>query len=124
MSMLNGQKTADDLIVERLNGWLNNPPDFWEVSEVYDNLAEYKRRARLLRRDIARAEDEVALTVDKPRSNDAKKAKLEATAELSDELAKLEADIEYLDTKAKKLEYMRSMFASSTYALKARNDIT
>lgn len=124
MGLLNGEKTPNDLIVERLNGWLNNPPDFYDVTAVYDNLANLKKKARLLRGDIKRIENEISKTVDKPRSNEAKLAKLEATEQIEEHLTIIEADIEYYEMKAKKLEYMRSMFASSTYALKARMDIT
>lgn len=124
MGLLNGDKTPDDIIVERINGWLNNPPDFFDVSAVYDTLADLKRKARTLRGDIKRIENEVAKTVDKPRSNEARIAKVEATEQLEETLTLVEADIEYYEMKAKKLEYMRSMFASSSYALKARLEIT
>lgn len=124
MGLLNGDKSPNDIIVERLNGWLNNPPDFYDVSEVYDKLADLKQRARLTKRQIAKHEAEIDMEEDRPRSNEVKKRKIGATQHLVDGLALLEADIEYYEMKAKKLEYMRSMFASSTYALKARTDIT
>lgn len=124
MGLLNGDKTPDDLIIERINKWLDNPPDFYDVTAVYDTLADLKRQARLLRGDIKRIENEVAQTIDKPRSNEAKLAKIQATEQLEETLTVVEADIEYYEMKAKKLEYARSMFASSTYALKARIEIT
>jgi hypothetical protein len=121
--MLDGSKTPNELIEDRLNSWLNNPPDYYTVTEVYDRLSELKRRARLYRGDISRIEDEVSIEVDKPRSTEAKKRKLEATAGIVAELVLLEAEIEYYSEQAKKFEYIRGMFASSSFALKTRNDI-
>src|SRR5688572_65546 len=114
----------DDPVMKILREWLTNPPDFWDVNNVYDTLGDLKKRARLLRRRINATEDEIDIEVDKPRSNEVKKRKLEATRAMADELAEVEANIEYGEMQAKKLEFAKTMFQSSGYILKSRTDLT
>jgi hypothetical protein len=124
MGLLNGDKSPNDIIIEKINNWLSNPPDYYDVATVYDELAVLKRDVVLLRRQIKKAEEEIAQGVEKPRSNEAKIAKIQATRELLDTLASLESRIEFLEMNAKKLEYQKAMFSSSSYALKVRLEIT
>lgn len=116
-------RTADDILVERLHTWITESPDYYDVAEVYDRLADLKKQARLLRRDINATETEIDIEVDKPRSTEVKKRKLDATAALVETLAVIEADIEWYEMKAKKYEYMRGMFQSAGYVLKSRAEL-
>lgn len=117
------EKTPDQIINEKLNSWLHNPPDYYTVAGIYDTLSNLKKRARIVKGEIAAIERSITAESDKPKSNDVRKKQIVATEELHAELTDLEANIEYFDAQAKKVEYMRSMFASSTFALKSRLEI-
>lgn len=112
-----------DALGSKLEQWLNNPPDLYEMDEAYTNYGKLKALVRKIQRQIEAIEDEIMLEQDKPRSNEARKAKLTATASLKDTLANAEADLAIAETEVKKLEYRRSMFSAAIYRTKLTYEI-
>lgn len=117
------EETAHDEMIMRLNPWIRNPPDYSDVHETY------KRRGRLLAtkakllREISYTEDKIALEADRPRSNETKVLKLEATKALKDRLAELESEIAIVDNDVKLLEYRLNMYKVANYQLKNVMDL-
>lgn len=107
-----------DVVQERINQWLGEIPDYYHVVDSYDTLGKIKEEIILLKRTIAREIEN--LDLEKPRSNEAKKRKEEATSHLYDQLAALESQAAALEQRIKKLEYIKSMFSSCTYAARIK----
>jgi hypothetical protein len=106
----------------KLNVWLLNPPDYYDVTEAYTEYGRLRAAIKRKEREISRAEDIITIEIDKPRSNEAKVAKLTATATLRDELSELEAEYAIIEAQIKVLEFMKSMFSAATYSTKVRTD--
>lgn len=124
MSVLRRSNTnPEDMPTDKLILWIDNAPDFYDMQATYTAYGKQKATIRKLQRTIDRIEDEIAIEQDKPRSNDAKKAKLTATSSLKDTLAELEADLYILESKVKMLEYQRSMFNAATFRHRMTNEI-
>ncbi len=115
---------AKQTLEERLDPWLKNPPDYYDVTESYRVKGLLESSIKLKEREIARAEELVTIDQDRPRSNEAKKAKLEATSKLKDELAELQSQHAIIDSEVKALEFRLKMFSAATYSTKVRFDIT
>jgi len=124
LAFLTDQKTPDQIIHDKLNSWLQNPPDYHTVCTVYDMLGQLRKRARVVKGEIATIERSITAESDKPKSNDVRKKQIVATEELQTELTNLESEIEYYEAQAKKLEYMKAMFSSSTFAMRSKLEIT
>ena len=107
--------SADMTIAKKLEPWINNPPDYYEMIEAYKEMGRINAAIKRKQREISRAEENVTAEIDRPRSNDAKKAKLAATVTLKDELADLEADFAIVEAQVKALEFMKVMFNASNY---------
>lgn len=113
---------AEQVLAQKLNPWLNQPPDYYDTEQSYKELGRLQAAVKLKHREITRAEETVINEQDKPRSNDARKAKLSATSELKDQLAELEAELAIADAAIKLLEFQKSMFSSAIYRTKMAND--
>jgi hypothetical protein len=110
--------SISDALHRKLDPWLSNPPDYDDVSQTYKKRGLLNaRRARLVR-EISRAEDDVVIDSSNPRSNSTRLMKLEATKQLRDELAELEAEIQINDSDVKLLEYRRDMYKVANYQLR------
>lgn len=126
MAFNNGSKDiglAEDFLTKKLFPWIENVPDYYDVTEAYALFGNIKKKIRRKRQEISEAEEEVTLKVDRPRSNEAKVEKLQATKLLKRELAELEATHDELEQKIKYIEYKKSMFSSALYASKMKIDI-
>lgn len=117
-------ETVETALAKKLEPWINNPPEYIVMIETYKQHGRLKSQIRLKKRDIERAEEQVTAEQDKPRSNDAKKAKLEATAKLKDHLAVLEAELEIIESEVKALEFMKTMFNASNYRTRLAEQYT
>ena len=125
MSRLNGTaNTPDEVLRRKLEPWINNPPEYETMIETYKSLGRIKAAIARKKREIERAEELVTVEVDRPRSNEAKKAKLSATSELKDELSELEAELEVIDAEVKALEFMKVMFNASNYRTRLAEQYT
>jgi seryl-tRNA synthetase len=124
MSRLSGDLTPDDILRKKLEPWINNPPEYSTMIETYKALGRIKAAIARKKREIERAEELVTVEIDKPRSNEAKKAKLSATADLKDELSELEAELEVIDAEVKALEFMKVMFNASNYRTRLAEQYT
>lgn len=113
---------AEQVLAQKLNPWLNQPPDYYDTEKSYKELGRLQAAVKRKHREITRAEEIVISEQDKPRSNDARKAKLSATSELKDQLAELEAELAIADAAIKLLEFQKSMFSSAIYRTKMAND--
>jgi chromosome segregation ATPase len=107
-----------DPVQAKLNDWLGKVPDYYEVVEAYENYGELKAQIVLVKRQIGKALE--SLDIEKPRSNEAKKKKDKATAELNDTLADLEARLARVEAQVKRLEYIKTMFNAASYATKIK----
>lgn len=107
-----------DPLRDKLEPWMNNPPDYDEMVRLYKEKGRLGASIKRKQREITRAEELVTAEIDRPRSNDAKKAKLNATASLKDELAEMEAELEIIDAEVKAIEFMKTMFTSSNFRSK------
>lgn len=114
--------SADMTIAKKLEPWINNPPDYYEMIEAYKEMGRINAAIKRKQREISRAEENVTAEIDRPRSNDAKKAKLAATVTLKDELADLEADFAIVEAQVKALEFMKVMFNASNYRTRLATD--
>lgn len=115
--------SANQVLVSRLNPWLNGGiPDYYDVQKAYKELGRLQAAVKRKQREITRAEETVVSEQDKPRSNDARRAKLSATSALKDQLSELEADLAIVETEVKALDFARSMFSSAVYRTKLMMD--
>ena len=105
-----------------LETWVQNCPDYYEVTQAYKGFGRLKQLIILTERDIERIEQQIAVEEDKPRSNVARSRKISETSTLLDELAELKAQFAEHEAYVKSLEYAKSMFASSAYTIKMRFD--
>jgi hypothetical protein len=105
-----------------LETWVQNCPDYYEVTQAYKGFGRLKQLIILKERDIERIEQQIAVEEDKPRSNVARSRKISETSTLLDELAELKAQFAEHEAYVKSLEYAKSMFASSAYTIKMRFD--
>lgn len=105
-----------------LETWVQNCPDYYEVTQAYKGFGRLKQLIILKERDIERIEQQIAVEEDKPRSNVARSRKILETSTLLDELAELKAQFAEHEAYVKSLEYAKSMFASSAYTIKMRFD--
>jgi predicted nucleic acid-binding Zn-ribbon protein len=117
-----GDKTRDP-IIEKLDPFLNNVPDYDEVKALYKKQGRLKSSIRLLQREIQRTEEEVNRQYDKPRSNDTRRVKDNATSHLNDKLAELEAELAIIDSDVKAMEYFKSMFQAAVFRAKMIDQI-
>jgi len=118
MGFLNEGDTVSDALHKSLDPWLNSIPDLYDVTESYKEQGRLKAAITRKKRDISRAENIIIVEQDKPRSNEAKKAKLNATSLLEDELSELEAELAVIDAHVKTLEFMKGMLQAATYRAK------
>ena len=107
--------SAGDITRNKLNKWLNNPPDFDDVYQSYKRLGMLKSLIRTKQRAIEDKEDMIGAESDKPRSNDTKLLKLHATKELRDELAAFESEMLELEQHVKWLEYQKTMYNAASF---------
>jgi hypothetical protein len=107
----------------KVNEWLENVPDYHDMTECYATLGRLKAEIILLKREIERVEEQVSIEADKPRSNETRSKRLQATAILKDKLADCEANISQWEMHAKSLEFHKSMFASAAYTTKIRLEV-
>jgi len=114
---------AKDPILEKLDPFLNNVPDYDEVKALYKRQGKLKSDIRLLQRQIAKAIEEIDRIVEKPRSNDAKIMKANAASHLEDKLAELEAALAIVDADVKAMEYFKSMFSAAVFRAKMIDQI-
>lgn len=115
--------TAHDAMIERLNPWIKNPPDYTDVSEAYKKRGQLLSKRSKLIRQIDYIEDSIVLESDKPRSTETRVAKLTATKDLRDQLADLDADIAIIDNQIKLYEYHKDMYKVANYQLKNVMDL-
>jgi len=108
--------------VSDLETWVQNCPDYYEVTQAYKGYGRLKQLIILKERDIERIEHSIAVEEDKPRSNVARSRKIQETSALLDELAELKAQFAEHEAFVKSLEFAKSMFASSAYTIKMRFD--
>ncbi len=115
MGRMNG---VEDTLTHRLETWSNNPPQYEHMLETYKSLGRCKAAIVRKKREIETVEEAITVEIDKPRSNDAKKAKLNATSKLKDELTELLAELEILEAEIKTLEFLKTMFNAANYRMK------
>jgi hypothetical protein len=115
MSRLQNNGEVENTLHRKLEPWVNNPPDYETMIETYKQYGRIKSDIRYKKREIERVEELIIVDIDKPRSNEAKKAKLSATSELKDELTTLEANLEIIESEVKALEFMKTMFNAANY---------
>lgn len=111
--------TPSDIVRQKLSPWLNNPPDYHDVKDTYEQFGKIRAAIRTLEREISKIEDKIGAESDKPRGNDTKKAKVEATTELKDKLAVLEAQCMELEAHIKFLEYAKVMYNAASFQSRA-----
>lgn len=104
----------------KADAWIDNVPDYYDMTSAYENLAKIKAQIIRVKRSIERVEEQIAVDADRPRSNETRQKRLQATQTLKDELAEYESALAYAESSVKILEYKKSMFASVSYATKLR----
>jgi len=117
-------ETVETALHRKLEVWINNPPEYDVMIETYKQHGRLKAKIRLIKREIERIEENITVLIDKPRSNEAKKAKLDATVSLKDALADSEAELELVDSEIKALEFMKVMFNASNYRTRLAEQYT
>jgi hypothetical protein len=115
--------SVSETIYNKLDPWLRNPPDYEDVSSTYKERGRLNAQRSKLLREIDRVEDDVVIENNNPRSNATRILKLEATKQLRDQLAELEAKIAINDSEVKLLEYRRDMYKVASYQLKVTMDL-
>jgi len=114
---------ANEVLQKSLDPWLSNVPDYYDVQTMFRKQGKLKSEIRKLQREIDRKEDTITVDMDKPRSNDTRKAKLSATSSLKDNLAALESELAIVDSEVKLLELQIKMFNAANYRMKVAYDI-
>lgn len=117
-------ETVESALHKKLEPWINNPPEYETMIKTYKRQGILKAYIRRKKRDIERQEDTITVMDLKPRSNEAKKAKLDATTSLKDDLADLEAELEVIESEVKALEFMKTMFNASNYRTRLAEQYT
>jgi len=115
--------TADEILKKHLDPWLNKIPDFFDVSNAYELVGKLKAQEIRKKRDIADAEDAITIEMDRPRSNETKKAKLQATNALRGDLLEIQAQLAEAEMQLKLLEYRKTMFTSAIYRMKLQYEL-
>lgn len=110
-------------MTSRVSDWLENPPDYYDMTNAYQRLGELRARVIKLKREIERVEEQVSIEAERPRSNEARSRRLQATSILKDSLADFEAETAIQETLVKSLEYRKSMYASMAYTTKLRLEV-
>jgi len=110
-----GETLLVNELATKLSPWMKNPPDYADVSEAYTKRGELQAKRAKLEREIRRVENNVVLTADRPRSNDTRMLKLEATYLLQDELAELDAQLAIVENRIRLLEFRKEMFKTASY---------
>lgn len=108
----------------RINEWLDNVPDYYDMTKAYEELGNIRAKIILIKREIERVEEQVSIEAERPRSNEARSRRLQATAVLKDSLADAEAKAVIQEALVKTYEYRKSMFASAAYTAKIRLEVT
>jgi hypothetical protein len=103
-----------------LETWIDNVPDYYDMTTAYNAYGRLKQRLVLKEREIERIEQQIAMEESKPRSNEARALKLSRTSALLDERAEIQAELVMQESYVKALEYRKSMFASAAYTIKMR----
>lgn len=119
----NGDRSVEEVLLARLEPWINNPPDYFEMREIYTKYGKLKADIRRKQREIDRAEEEVMRMVDRPRSNEAKLMKNNSTSHLRDQLAELEAELAIVESEVKALEFMKTMFNAANFRTRLTVDL-
>lgn len=115
--------TSRDVMFDKLNPWIKNPPDFDDVTQAYKNRGKLQaKRVRVLGQ-IESIESSIIAESDKPRSNETRIHKLVATKKLRNELIELDAEIAMNENEVKLLEFRRAMFSAANYQLKNTMDL-
>jgi hypothetical protein len=107
----------------RVSDWLENPPDYYDMTATYQRLGELRAKVIKLKREIERIEEQVSIEAERPRSNEARSRRLQATSVLKDSLSDFEAEAAIQETLVKSLEYRKSMYASIAYTTKLRLEV-
>lgn len=110
-------------MTSRINEWLENPPDYYDMTSTYKRLGELRAQVIKLKREIERIEEQVSIEAERPRSNETRSRRLQATTVLKDSLADIEAETAIQETLVKSLEYRKSMYASMAYTTKLRLEV-
>lgn len=106
------------VIRNKLEHWVNNVPDYYELKEAYTIAANIRKDIIAIKRQIERAEELVAIEENAPRSNDARKRRLQATMQLKDQLAEKEQELEIVEARVKFGEINVRMFNPAMYRKK------
>lgn len=110
-------------MTSRAIDWLENPPDYYDMTTAYQRLGELRAQVIKLKREIERIEEQVSIAEERPRSNEARSRRLQATSILKDSLADTEAETAIQEAVIKSLEYRKSMYASVAYTTKLRLEV-
>jgi hypothetical protein len=108
----------------KIHEWIDNVPDYYDMTKAYETLGELRAQIIRLKREIERVEEQVSIEAERPRSNEARSRRLQATSILKDSLADIEAKTAIQETLVKSLEYRKSMFSSAAYTAKLRLEVT
>lgn len=108
----------------KIHEWIDNVPDYYDMTKAYERLGELRAQTIRLKREIERVEEQVSIEEERPRSNEARSRRLQATSVLKDSLADIEAQTAVQETLVKSLEYRKSMFSSAAYTAKLRLEVT
>ena len=108
--------------MSELANWVTNAPDYYDMTRAYKSLGRIKQLVILKEREIERAEQQIVIEDDKPRSNAARAKRFQVTGVMLDELADLKGELAVLEAYCKQLEFAKSMFASAAYTIKMRFD--
>ena len=111
-------KVIENALAESLDPWLNNVPDFYDMTRLYKRLGQLNAYIRRKKRAIEKVEETIAAETDKPRSNEARINKIQATAALKDELCDYEAEKEVVEAEIKAMEFHKTMFNAAGYRMK------
>ncbi len=120
MSKLQSNMSAE--VTVKLDPWVNAPPDFYDMTETYKQYGRLKAAEVKKKREIDRVEDDVKMEQERPRSNDAKKAMMQATSKLKDELADLQAELAEVESAVKALEFRKVMFNAANFRMRMSYD--
>jgi len=108
----------------KIHEWIDNVPDYYDMTKAYETLGELRAQIIRLKREIERVEEQVSIEAERPRSNEARSRRLQATSIFKDSLADIEAKTAIQETLVKSLEYRKSMFSSAAYTAKLRLEVT
>lgn len=110
-------------VQNKLDFWLENPPDYHDMHTAYTQYGKLRGKITLLKRQIQKTEEVIMEDVEKPRSNEAKKLKINATSEMLDTLSRYEAELAEIESTIKILEFQKTMFNAASYRNHMENKI-